>query len=699
MQLSNVFRRRLLLVAGSLMILAGCTEQPTKTTSRYPTLSPRQVPPYLKDTILEYTDLSGNEPAPVSGFGLVTRLHGTGGSRVATPVRAAILKELARHDFGSIGSGLASPETILNSKDVAIVRVDGFIPVGARSALDHGPDATGLDWEEKHTPSNARAALDRDRSNAADWCTWFDVRVSIPPESDATSLAHGTLYQADLKVGGANPSDPGGGHVTVNAQAAGDIFINPSYVLDSNIDTAAARFSRKSGVILAGARVLEDRPLILRLRAPSARMSRAIEARIIERFQDSVDDDLRTAAGAEGATSKKIANAGGEGNVDEGVVWVYVPRAYTGNWEHFAGVVRHLYMQGGNTAFAAVKARELADAAIKPKAPLGDISYCWEGLGKPALFAIAPLMNSKDPDVQYAAARAAAFLGDPGAVPVLLDIAGTPGNRFRITAVKALAELPATPRVDRLCRSLLDSDEAMVRVEAYNLLVKHHDSSVYTRWIKNGSREKFALDIIPSNGRPLVWASRQGVPRLAVFGNQTQLELPLIFTAMDQRLTVSSQPEGSTVTIFYRGEELKKPITVMSTPSLPELVARLAGDNDAGVTGLRFGYADIVGIIQEMIDQKRISGMQGERRLLASFVLQDSDKEMAPPEERPLMTRDGSRQQSDVPTAAEQQANDHLLRHGAAGNSNGAAGSALIGPVAPVTPTPRMDAGTGTRPN
>jgi len=70
-------------------------------------------------------------------------------------------------------------------------------------------------------------------------------------------------------------------------------------------------------------------------------MARAIEQRIIERFQDVVDDDLVPASGAGNASGKKIADA-----QDEGVVYVYVPKAYAGDWEHFAGVVRHLYLKG-----------------------------------------------------------------------------------------------------------------------------------------------------------------------------------------------------------------------------------------------------------------------------------------------------------------------------------------------------------------
>ena len=38
-----------------------------------------------------------------------------------------------------------------------------------------------------------------------------------------------------------------------------------------------------------------------------------------------------------------------------------------------------------NPSTAAAKARQLADEAVKPDAPLFDISYCWEGLGKVAL--------------------------------------------------------------------------------------------------------------------------------------------------------------------------------------------------------------------------------------------------------------------------------------------------------------------------
>jgi hypothetical protein len=221
-----------------------------------------------------------------------------------------------------------------------------------------------------------------------------------------------------------------------------------------------------------------------------------------------------------------------------------------------------------------------------------------------------------------------------------------------------------------MCRALLDSDEATVRIEAYKLLSRHEDPSIYTRWIKDGKREVFAMDLVRSTGKPLVYASSQGVPRVAVFGSETQLDLPVMFTSMDQRLTISSEPDGSTVTIFYRGSELKRSVSARSTPNLPEIVARLAGDSDSAASTMHFSYADVVGVLQELIEQQRVSGRYAagggaDGRLLASFVLQEPSNDLSyydPVNARPV-ERNGSRPQSDKPGPNDKPADDHLLRH------------------------------------
>ena len=634
----------LLATAAGLSVGAGCTEDAPKTQPTYTALPNREVPAYMADSVYQYTDMSGTEPKPISGYGLVANLRGTGGCQAPTAVREYMIKELARHHFGSLETGWETPDKILDSKNFSIVRVEGFLPPGARAG--------------------------------SDWSSWFDVRLTALAESEATSLAHGDLYECDLKEGGANPLEPGNGKVMVLGQAAGAVFVNPTYVSDTETDTAAARASRRSGFVLAGARVMEDRPLMLRLRAPERRIARAIEQRINERFADVADEDLQPHGNS---AAKKVANA-----QDEAMVYVYVPRCYADHWDHFAGIVRHLYVQGGNPAFAALRARQLADvAASDPEKGLLDISYAWEGLGKPALFALTPLLTDKHPEVRFAAARAAAFIGDRAAVPVLLDIAATVGDPFRVNAVETLGELPPTPMVNALCRNLLDSDEATVRIAAYQLLCRNGDPSIYTRWVRDGDKEIFALDIVRGghpdgghigSGRPMVYATQQGVPRVAVFGTDTAIDLPMIFSTLEEnRLMISTSPDGEALTVSYRSPYRRDLVGFTCSPDLPELVAHLGGDGDTtdSTSKLHLGYADVVAVLQALVDHRKVSGTAGTggARLAASFVLGEPSTAVKLPgadTSRLLRRATAGRPTTDQPTDKDTATpdDDHLLRAG-----------------------------------
>src|SRR5439155_20450005 len=128
-----------------------------------------------------------------------------------------------------------------------------------------------------------------------------------------------------------------------------------------------------------------------------------------------------------------------------------------------------------------------------------------------------------------------------------------------------LGQLPASPMVDKLLSQLLASDQASVRIEAYRVLARHKDSSIYTRVVKRGENEKFILDVVPGGGPPMIYASRQGLPRLAVFGDRTAVDLPLTFAALHNHLSLSSVEDDGQVVIFYRGSELKKPVRVTSS--------------------------------------------------------------------------------------------------------------------------------------
>ncbi|HMO26999.1 MAG TPA: flagellar basal body P-ring protein FlgI, partial [Tepidisphaeraceae bacterium] len=360
----------------------GCTKpaiQPNTIPPRYTALPAREVPDYLRGTILQIADLAETQPKLISGFGLVVNLEGTGDSAAPNPVREYMLKQMTKHGFGSTnlpGYERLSPDRVLRDPRTTIVRVDGFVPPGARRG---------------------------DR---------IDVQVSALPNNNTSSLARGILYLCDIKLRGANPMLPNDTSINPDGAAGGPIFVNPSYSLSGvSPDEPNAKLSLRRGIVLGGGMLRTERPLMLRVRTPSWGTAREIECRIDLHFQDSNAAQAR----------------------DDGIVSVRVPARYGDDWEHFAGVVMHTYMNS-SSEFAAIMARRLVDEAVKPDAPLSNITYALEALGPPAIPFIVTLLNHEDPDVQFAAARAAALQVDQSATVALQQIAQSPDHPIQLNA-------------------------------------------------------------------------------------------------------------------------------------------------------------------------------------------------------------------------------------------------------------------------
>jgi len=557
------------------LLATGCAKKPppqtAKSEPRFPALTPKEVPEFLKGTITERVYIANTGPKPVSGYGLVANLWGTGDSKASNAVREYMIRTMEKRGFGSKVMNLEeiTPERVLRDPRFAIVRVEGLIPPGAQP-------------------------MDR-----------FDVVISAEDINDTTSLAHGQLYRTVLKEDGANPRTPSM-QIDEWAFAEGGIFVNPAYALELAPSTGAARASLRNGVIIGGGVVQKERPLALRLWQPGFRESRAIDQRLDLFLQDS-----------------SIANA-----LNEGVIELHLPARFRGDAEHFLGLVTHVFFNDSPT-FRVNKARELATVALRPDAPLMDISYCWEALGEDALPFITSLMTHERPEVAYAAARAAAFAGDMAAQNVLIEMARKPDHPFQLNAVQTLGKVRNSPEINALLRSLLSSEHTMVRLEAYRALADAGDTSIYTRLIPDPKLQQFALDIVPGDGPPLLYASRRGIPRLAVFGRKPSLNLPVTFTTMDGKLSISSTPGQKTVTIFYRGPGVRRPVTIVSNPDIAEIAARLGGAGPIDEANLHFNYCDVVAVVQALADQQKVVAPQAGKpeRVAAAFVLQEIPQE------------------------------------------------------------------------
>jgi hypothetical protein len=533
---------------------AGCSSKETikPPPIRYHARELRQLPPYLKDTIFERGDISNTGPFAVSSYGMVVNLRHSGDTKAPPTVRDWMIKEMYKHGVGSPrmpGYEGVTPQAILEDPRTALVMVGAYVPPGARKGQR------------------------------------VDAIVQAMPGSNTSSLAGGQLWRTDLRLRGVDPVNPGGS-VNRFVQAEGPIFIDPALALEvPRPDQGAARSASRIGTIIGGGIVSADRPLHLRVRTPQWGVTRAIEMVIDTRFQDG------SVAAAQ----------------DEGIVHLYVPPQYKGNWEHFVGVVNHLYINV-TPAQAAQKAHELADASQAPGAWLENISYALEGLGPVAVPFITPLLAHPSPDVQYAAARAGAFIGDRASEDALMRIATTDGHPFRINAVAALGELPNNAVINQALARCLDAEEAQVRIEAYNVLAEAKDPRIFSYTVNNA----YIVDEVRSSGKPMIYAKRTGMPRLAIFGNRTSVNFPLTFSAFDHQLTIASDPNRRNVlSIFYRGDELQQPVKTFSGPTVVELAARLGG---AGDEKLRFGYGEVVAMLQSLVDSGKVS---------AAFVMQD----------------------------------------------------------------------------
>ncbi len=546
---------------------AGCeSAEPTTRPARYEDIGLRAVPDYLRGSLLEVTEIQNTEPFAVDSYGLVVGLSGTGGNdRLPQVVRNYMLDDMFRHGLGTLSGDPQwkdlTPERVMASKNTSVVKVTGRVPAGAR----HG----------QH----------------------MDLFAESLPDTDTTNLARGRLYQVELRIDGANPFNPRG-NVNSYALGSGPVFVNPARQVGTQVeqDNGTARASLRTGWVIGGGMITVDRPIWCRIRQPQLSMARGVEQRIRLQFPVTRADNLPRAQAR-----------------DEGIVDLYVPVDFEGDWEHFIGVVSHLFLDG-SAAFSSAKASELVDAALQPNAPLMDISYAWEGLGKPALAPIARLYGNGDPGIAFAAARAGAFLGDPTAQQTLVDIARDDTNPFQFNSVRLFGELAPTPRITRMLSDLIDCPNALVRIEAYRNLVKVKDQA---RIFPQAVKDRFVVDVIPSSGPPLIYASRVGTPRLAMFGSDNKLKMPLAFTAFDRRLLIhGGEKDHRNVSVFYRDERLEEPtVRDLETPDVMPLVLLLGGYGDGpGSSGFSFSYSDVVGILQSLSDR---------RDMAATFVLQD----------------------------------------------------------------------------
>ena len=554
--IGKTFRISLTAAAFLAAAVAACTKPPARTAPISYGIQARiteATPVVLRQTVGEFSAFIDSAPIQVEGWGVVAGLPHTGSGNADPKIREYLINQLVIKGVGLYSEGTAdiSPEAILGSDQVSVVEVRGVIPPLARKG------------------------------------STFDLYTNALPNSGTTSLENGLLWPADLKQIGLTLA---GNDTRTLALGRGPVFI-PSAVAAAgkpgekqSVETSAAL---RSGHVLAGGVCQEDRQARLQVYVPDYNMTQLIERSINAKFPGR----------------DKVADA-----QDQSVIALHVPPEYYENPADFVDLVRHIYLVGDNPGFNQDKARELIHALAQPGQPYRDLGLALQGLGRSILWDyIQPNYTNANPNVRFWCAHAGACMQDVEGLTVLEEMVKDATNPMRRQALLAIIEASRgrdTTQATVALYDMLASFNTDDRILAYHALL-----AIRSRGIASYSLgKKFMMDIVPSDGPPLIYVLESDSPRIAFIGKQIELAPGAVYLSQDKLLTVSadmvgvarppaldrngrvitadvtaggpgapaaSQPKDKeNVTLFWRSPLGGRSAEIRTVARLPELIAR-----------------------------------------------------------------------------------------------------------------------------
>lgn len=567
-------------VAG-VVCASGCGDEPRAVRKVEPPAALlRDVAPALRGTIGAEATFRGIEPVLVSGLGIVVGLAGTGGSdNLDQSVLATMERELGRGGIGrgAIGANVpglegVTPQQFLRSRNVAVVIVESRIPPGA-------PEGES-----------------------------FDVYVRAVPGSSVTSLEGGMLWTTDLRIG---PAAVFGSYKTRRiAEARGPIFINP-FSGPSTSASGELEVTRTTGRILGGGKIVDPLLIEMVLDNDSHARARSIVGAINSRFARGAGDEGQIARGR---------GSGGGSSMQS--IALRVPRAYREKPAEFLQLVRHLRV---DSSVPEEFARQYVET-LKTQAELSeDMRWCLQAVGRPALPFLYPMYDYPELGPRIAALQAGAGLGDPRAVPALIELAKTGPAGLRTEAIELLGGMPTNPTVNLALRELLSEPELDVRISAYEALRERNDSMILSLAVGEDVRQpKFILELVQASD-PLVYVTQQGQPRVVIFGGidanamrsrpdsrggggggggkyrGLALTKPNLVSLWDDRFMMAADESTSPTRVMWRDARGK--LTQTTAPDeVAELVQFLAHNStpENPKPGLGMSYSQVVGAVYEM---------------------------------------------------------------------------------------------------
>lgn len=495
----------------------------------------------------EYMSVQGNTMIVLRGVGLVTGLNGTGGDPSPSALRTQLQNEMNRR-------GVKDAKKILASRDTAMVVVTAYLPAMVRKGQR------------------------------------FDVRVALPPNSNAKSLKGGWLLETRMfeeqNVEGRGSLK---GH---NYAVAGGAILTSLGVKDNREERQAELMS---GAIPGGAISLTDRDLsiILRTEKRGSRNSLRVAEAVSQRFYRYNKFGQRITC----AEAK-----------DDARVVLKTHDQYINNFPRYQAVIRSLALNESDVARRIrmeMLARDILDVE-KCQNIVSGVAACptalqLEAIGDEAIPFLTDALESDSFDVRFQAAQSLAYLGNAEGVEVLHE-AARDQPAFRVYALVALSVVDDADAVLAL-RQLMSEKALETRYGAFRALkeLDPHDPSLNPIEFEN----RFIVYAIDSTGEPMVHVTRRRAPEIVLFGTEQALRLPAVLNAGRSIRIMGETGQHEVEVIYYQLNAEPKRHKV---PNRMIDILRTCGK--LGAT-----YPDIVQMMIEAEQQHNFVGQFGIDRL------------------------------------------------------------------------------------
>ena len=405
----------------------------------------------------------------------------------------------------------------------------------------------------------------------------FDVILQPLSSTQTTSLDGGCLYTAELKeMSRLSSVEQFTRFSKTLAIAEGPIYTPQRPQTDA---------SPRQWLVLGGGRAKQNSSVKLILNKPNFTTASIIRNRINERF------------------GPKTAVC-----VSDVEFILSFPAKYLDQREKFLGIVESLLL-GGTPEMQNEYARGLIDQILS-KTDSKQAEIALEGIGKPALDPLAPLLNHADPAIRFHAARCMLNIGDKRSLAVLRAIVQDKNSPYRINAIRTVGLNAKRRDAMPILENALNDSDIQIRLETYEMLVRLNSHVISRRRVSNGA---FLVDSVICSGPKVIYVYRQGSPKIVLFGSPLRCQKNIFIQSEKSSVTINSLPDDKHISVSRKHPNRPRVIgPLLSNNDLSVLIQTLGEmpdvkSNTAVRPGLTVPYAEILQILKTMSEQEAIS--------------------------------------------------------------------------------------------